>query len=437
MSTVAHLIRSVAEKDNAIATLEERIAQYDAEIARIHAETSQNDEDMLALQKQQQQADKNPKNINAEDAFDTIVRLESTLKIVTKRNAVIEKDNLARDKLLKDRSKLLLKKSEEEQRLIHATGYHPEQAANDEAKSDELRENSERARVLEAAIEKEIHAADVVIKKKRALIADLSVKVEEQKAKENTLLQLYNDVRVVDRDVQEANRDLEALKADYGKIETSLVEGSENNGRDVAVRSLQGDRDFLREEIKKHKLDKARQEKVIAAQLSRTKVLQDRLDVVMAAVRDMRLERDLDAYERQSGRGLVTTSADPEDPDRILPADETVPIEMYELLHRDYEAMRSIADRKAILVTEKTCTTDAQIATIVMYSSQMELTTKLQDDTRLNNKLEQHEAVIEVTRLVEEFRRELAKLVNENARLKGILQENNARRRAMGSVGSA
>lgn len=434
MSTVAHLVRSLAEKDSAISSLEERIAAFDAEIEKIHAETLQNDDDLKELQKQQQQADKNPKNINAEDAFDTMIRLESTIKIVEKRNAVIEKDNIARDKLLKDRSKALLKMTEEEQRLIYATGYHPDQQAEDSAKLDQYRENSERARLLEGAITKEITAADVVIKKKRALIADLTQKVEEQKAKENALLQLYNDIRVADRDVQEVNKSLEALKADYGKIENSLVAESENNGRDVAIKSLQGDRDFIKEEIKKHKMDKARQEKVVAAQLSRTKVLQDRLDVVMAAIRDMRLERDLEAYERQSGRDLIVTSANPEDPDRILPDDESVPIEMYELPHRDYEAMRSIADRKAILVTEKTCTTDAQIATILMYSAQMELTTKLQDDTRLNNKLEQHEAVIEVTRLVEEFRRELAKLVNENARLKAMLQDANSRRRNMGSV---
>eukprot|EP00743_Colponemidia_sp_Colp-15_P024359 GILK01035081.1.p1 GENE.GILK01035081.1~~GILK01035081.1.p1 ORF type:complete len:200 (-),score=30.27 GILK01035081.1:53-577(-) len=165
----------------------------------------------------------------------------------------------------------------------------------------------------------------------------------------------------------------------------------------------------------------------MAAQLSRTKFLQDRLDVVMAAIKDMRLEKDL---ERSVSKDLVaTSSANPEDPDRILPANETIAIEIYELLHRDYEAMRSIADRKAILVTEKTCTTDAQVSTIMMYSGQMEMTTKQQDQTRVNNKLEQHEAVIEVTRLVEEFRRELAKLVNENARLKGILQEQTQNRR--------
>eukprot|EP00744_Colponema_vietnamica_P008450 GILI01012055.1.p1 GENE.GILI01012055.1~~GILI01012055.1.p1 ORF type:complete len:437 (-),score=162.28 GILI01012055.1:199-1509(-) len=423
---VARLERALADKEYAISSYADKIQQYDDEITAIHTETNQNDDEIKALQQQQQQHDKNPKNINAEDAFDTIIRLESTAKIVDKRNAVLEKDNLAFTKAFRDVGKLLEKYQTEEQRLVSATGYHPEQHA-ETCETETLRENSDKAQAMEAAINKELVAADVVIKKKRNLISDLTQKVQEQKAKENALVQIYNDIRVTDRDVKEAAKSLEAVKADYGKIETALVASAENNGREVAVKSLQGDREFLKEEIRKHKTDKARQEKVMAAQLSRTKFLQDRLDVVMAAIKDMRLEKDL---ERSVSKDLVaTSSANPEDPDRILPANETIAIEIYELLHRDYEAMRSIADRKAILVTEKTCTTDAQVSTIMMYSGQMEMTTKQQDQTRVNNKLEQHEAVIEVTRLVEEFRRELAKLVNENARLKGILQEQTQNRR--------
>eukprot|EP00658_Telonema_sp_P-2_P016467 TRINITY_DN16399_c0_g1_i1.p1 TRINITY_DN16399_c0_g1~~TRINITY_DN16399_c0_g1_i1.p1 ORF type:complete len:291 (-),score=115.70 TRINITY_DN16399_c0_g1_i1:191-1063(-) len=277
---------------------------------------------------------------------------------------------------------------------------------------------------IEADMKKEENTARLVIKKKQQLVQKLNEEVNAQKEKENTLCQLYNDIRVLDRDCAEIQGDIDKVKREDKGTDGAMV-ANQSRPELTVLNNLESDKEYLKSEIRRHQEEKKEMEKIQKAQQYRAQQLQSRLDIIMEAIRDMKLEKSL---EKHIGRNTVVpaSSEDPYDLDRILPENEVVPVETYELLHRDNEAMRSIADRKHILMSEKEFAITAQRVQLEDWSFRLQ-TTQKQHDIAVRQQAEQAQNLrADFCSQHDELRQELGQLVVQNVQLRNTLQAKKA-----------
>ena len=420
---VAKLERTLNDKEYAIANAKEKLAQFDKEIEAIRAETQQDEAQMKQVAEFNQKQDKNVRSIRAEDALDTKLRLEGTVRIVEKRNQVLQREVQGKEKQVKDASKRYSNIKVESEKLKETTGYTAD-GRMPTTNVEELREKIEKMVMIEADMKREENTARLVIKKKQLLVQKLDDEIKAQKEKENRLCQLYNDIRVMDRDCAEIQGDIEKIKREDKSTDGAMV-ANQNRPELTVLNNLESDKEYLKSEIRRHQEEKKEMEKISKAQLYRAQQLQARLDTIMVAIQEMKLEKSL---EKHIGRNTVvpTSSEDPYDLDRILPENESIPVETYELLHRNNEAMRSIADRKHILMSEKEFAIAAQRVQLEVWSHHLQ-TTEKQHDVAVRQQAEEAQNLrADFCRQHDELRQELGQLVLQNVQLRNTLQAKKA-----------
>jgi hypothetical protein len=335
-----------------IAELEGNIQQKDAEIAQLAEWTEKNksEEQMDAVAQKNESDEKHPSQIAPEAALDTIIRLENTLKLAQRRNVQFEKELSVRHRVLKDRTKALDAQRKNHTDLVSVTGYSADMKTEDVHK---LREDIEEMERLETTLTEEAKTARVIIRKKQQLVDTLIAELENKKQLEEALYALYNDIRVKDRDVHQAEATLEELKRQDKKRNTALA-AAEDRRDTVALNCLEKDKEFLRREVQHARDHHRQQEATQKKQIHRQLQLQSRLEMIQEAVRDIGWEAELNAtLNANQGLVIADTVGEPDDEDRIFPPNETISAEVYELLRTNFETVSTALSRKDILLLEK------------------------------------------------------------------------------------
>ena len=396
-----------------IVAVEQQLAKTDSDIARLIVQSE--DTSALEVAERRKEFEKNPRDIAAEDALDTIVRLENTLKVVLRRNVLLSRENALQKKLHKDRVKVLEKRSKDCDDLLSITGFHERYAA---APVEERRQKIDEMIALEATLNKELASAFVIIRKKEQLVETLQNELDKKIEKEEQLQLVYNDIRVKDRDCQEIQAQIDEIKREDRKKDNALTL-AENRRAVLSINSLRGDMDYLRDEIEKQKSVRRRQEEIIKAELHRARQLQARLDVVQTALHDLKLEKEFERSNAKSSMVVVASVEDPEETiSQIIPDDESVPVETFLLLHRDNEAMRTSVSRKDMMVLEKEATIQALEAKLETQHHSYTVRSQQQVSTKTGKAIEMGDLQETVTAQHHEYRKEIENLLAANLKLK-------------------
>ncbi|RHW70112.1 hypothetical protein DPX39_090067200 [Trypanosoma brucei equiperdum] len=357
-----------------------------------------------------------PENIPAEDALEVITRLENTLKIVQRRNHLLEKENGTQNRLLEERSNVLLNATKTFDHIVDVTGWHDKflfDAEDLRSRVADIREMSN----IEAVVQKELRVAQGIIKKKEAALRQLEELVEQGKEQEAVLNNVYNDIRVKERDCSEVEMQLVRLRKSVAKTDEALAVFDLHN-QNASLAYMESDRDYLRDSVAEMKSTTRRQDNVIKAQLTRQQQLQTRLDVIMKSLREMKLDKK---YERNIPKSALVPSAsreEPEDVSKILPESECIPVPTYRLLHKNNEMLRVIVMRKNMLVLEKNAVIEALEAGLAKYGSALITTYKEQQDLRQNKDMELIELMDDLQQQHSNYLEKLEELRLQNAALK-------------------
>lgn len=407
------LLRDIEICNAQIITLQRQLEVHGDTLTK-YAASQEEDGDDLALESLR----RDPRDIPAEEALDTIVRLENTLKVIQRRNQLIHREIANQEKVLKDRTKVLDAVSREEDHLVSATGWSEQTMDN----AIELRHEIHEMVELEQTLQKEMVSAEALIRKKEKAVELLEAELRQKKEKEELLGVLYNDIRVKDRDCVEMQRFIEALTNQHHESQ-ALIEVARSKRGVLSIQSLRGDTESLKSTVQMHRDTRHRQDDVTKAQLFRAKQLQTRIDILTAALKDMKLDRD---FERSIPKSSLVPGAAKDEPtnrDEVLPQNEKVPVESYFLLARDNEAMRTSVARKDVMVLEKEATINALEAKLDSFTHSLNLSTEQQDSLRINKATEMDELQETLQEQHYAYRRQIEELLSANLRLKTELNK--------------
>lgn len=407
------------ESSNAqIITLQRQLEIHEDTLAKLNA-TEEEAGELLALDAQ---ARKDPREIAAEDALDTIVRLENTLKVVQRRNVLLGRENSVQEKTLKDRMKILAKLNTEEEQLIHATGWNESVSGEDAV---ELRERIAEMVSLEQTLTKELTAAQVLVKKKEQAVEVLQNELDSKIEKEEQLALLFNSIRVTDRDCVETQRSIDDLTNQHRESQ-ALIEVARSKRGTMSIQCLQDDAASLKSIVETHRQTRRNQDDIIKAQIWRARQLQTRIDIITAALKDMKLDRE---FERSIPKSSLVPGAAKDEPtnvDQVIPDNEVIPLETFLLLVRDNETMRTGVARKDVMVLEKEATIQALEAKLEGFTHSLNLSTEQQDNIKINKAIEMDELQETLQQQHQAYRRQIEELLSANLRLKSKLTKQQA-----------
>jgi hypothetical protein len=187
----------------------------------------------------------------------------------------------------------------------------------------------------------------------------------------------------------------------------------------ASIACIQGDLDFLKDDIEKQKSVRRRQEDIIKAELQRARQLQARLEVVQAALHDCRQDKEFEKMNAKSNMAVVASVEDPEEAlSQIIPEDEHIPIETFLLLHRDNELMRTSVSRKDMMVLEKQATIQALEAKLETQHHSYTVRSQQQFSNKAGKAIEMTDLQETVTTQHHEYRRDIENLLAANLKLK-------------------
>lgn len=357
-----------------------------------------------------------PLNLPAEEALDTITSLKNRLKVVRRRNQLLARENAAQQRDLNERSKLLLRDTREYDELLFRTGWDGQSAADPDDLKQKAADVQEMAR-LERMVQKELQGAQSIIRKKEAAIRDLEARLEMSGETYALLNNVYNDIRVKERDCHELEARLQQMRKQDAKNEEALTV-FRADGKNASLVYMETDINYIKEAVTEMKNVCRRQDTVLKAQIARQQQLQDRLDSILKSLREVKLEKE---YKRNPLKADIVPSASREEPDdvsQILPEDEQIPVHTYRLIYRNNELMRSRVARKNMLVLEKEGVIQSLEENLMRHGSALAMTTKQRDELKLSKDLEMGELIDELRQQHQNFLQQLEQLSLENNQLK-------------------
>ncbi|RNF06445.1 uncharacterized protein Tco025E_07624 [Trypanosoma conorhini] len=410
-----------AELDRMNAAIEEYALQLDTINGAIASIESENHGDDVSRQivEFQTACERDPASISAEDALDTITRLENTLKIARRRNQLLAKENVTQQKLLDDRSKFLLKETNAYEALVDKTGWHEQYSLSEEEVMQAASDVKEMSQ-LEVTVKNELRAAHTIIKRKEAYLRGLEAELQKRADLDAALNDAHNNVRVKQRECRELELRLEELRKRSQKDDMALTL-FENQMSNVSIEYMETDKLFLKDAVAQMKAVCRGQDNVTRAQLKRQQQLHARLDTIMQSLREMKLEKE---YQRNVSKSALVPSASREEPEdvlSILPKDETIPIHTYRLVYKNKEMLNTNVVRKNMLVLEKEGVIQAMEASLMKYANALNMTTKQLEDLKFNKSLEMGELMDELQQQHQNYLHQLEKKMQENNHLKKLL----------------
>lgn len=403
-----------------IAELESQIQQREEETRHLEQENEGNKQeemmDQVALRNEG--SERNPRNIAPEDALDTIIRLENAVKLASRRNTLYEKELAVRQRNLKEQTKDLDKFRKEHNELISVTGFSSETKTED---VDTLRGHVEEMERLETTLQEEAKTAKVIIRKKQQLVETLQKELEDKKKAEEDLFALYNDIRVKDRDVHQAEAELEDFKRQDRKRNSALALADER--RDVvALSCLEKDKDYLKKEVARSREVLRRQDVVQKKQVQRQLQLQARIDMISAALKDLGWDKELE-QSIANGALIADPIGEPDDDDRIMPPNEVVPAEVFELLRINFETVSNNLSRKDILLLEKTAVVQAMEEKVQKATAKHASEVKQQLVSERDRDSEMQLRQEELTAKLADYRAQIDTLTRQNLKLRSQIEK--------------
>eukprot|EP01064_Diplonema_japonicum_P026862 TRINITY_DN3845_c6_g1_i1.p1 TRINITY_DN3845_c6_g1~~TRINITY_DN3845_c6_g1_i1.p1 ORF type:complete len:667 (+),score=318.37 TRINITY_DN3845_c6_g1_i1:40-2040(+) len=293
-----------------------------------------------------------------EEALDKVVELEHAIKLQQKVNEEVIRDTNLTEKDIQAVDKQIDSVAKELGHIQRVTGFD-----NSNNKKEHIDWNLQEEQILHLTelvqtLEREHSKGVQVLKKKTELLVRLSEEVEEKKEVEEQVFKCQNDINVVNKEMDEVREETNRLMKYHDKSDRAITVLEEQ--RDVvAVDSLQNDKQYLQRQISSHVSAKGESDRIIKAQAFRLGVLENRLGVVTNALKDLKSDQKI---QRRLKDALTLTEDDDVDPtnlEAIMPANELIDIELYELLNRDLEAITTSMKLKNIILHEKEATIEA------------------------------------------------------------------------------
>jgi len=295
-----------------------------------------------------------------EEAMDRITELEKLIARQVRANDVTRKEISDYEKNIETVDRHIHAAHKELTHVQEATGYHRLGTKPNAADFDIQVAQATELSALVARLKEEKIKGDQILRRKSQLIDELTRELKDKEEIEENLYKYHNDIKVADHELRQLNLQLDDLRADHGKSDRQIM--ALETKRDVtAISSLQMDKDYLKQQVKKHSGKRAEQDEVVKCQSFRLQQLEQRLQMVEVALRDL---NKWDEVQSKLKEAMVSVSSldparDPCNRDQILPPDEVVDVELYELLNRDLSAITASLEMKRIVLEEKQAAIEA------------------------------------------------------------------------------
>lgn len=334
-----------------IQSYENKLSQLDERLQQLQA---QNDEDEnLTEVKKYHQAVSND-IIQIDDALDRVIHLETQLKILRRRNHVMEKEKKKYDNRLRVAGNALQKCSDELNMVIDITGWHEKYQLDREGLLQYKQDLQEMTK-QEAKTRSEIRSMATLCRKKEGTIIKLQEQIDEMRKQQDLLNYWNNKIRVQQRENAEKRAAVDILHREDEKVSQILVDQEERDkSKNGSVIILEKDKGYLTEMRQKLTGTLTRQKRLLRAQEVRESQLRRRVDVLMSCLRDLHLEKAFQekATENENG-ALVAAKPEPQQLSDIIPEEEMIPIDTYHLVYCADKQLESKNSSRSMLLLER------------------------------------------------------------------------------------
>eukprot|EP01012_Entosiphon_sulcatum_P014428 TRINITY_DN1945_c0_g1_i1.p1 TRINITY_DN1945_c0_g1~~TRINITY_DN1945_c0_g1_i1.p1 ORF type:complete len:472 (+),score=173.98 TRINITY_DN1945_c0_g1_i1:41-1417(+) len=428
-SAVTDLTEQIADVERRGKLLEKQLEQRNAELKMVENERRVLDElqtvNQMAIRKLDNERD--AKYLLPEESLDTIVRLESTIKLEKQRQENNLKEKKTLDLQSAKKEKELTKLVNELELIKRETGWTrgaTTTAAAKQAKDPRGNEGKiSELQMLVQKLEEESKTNRQIQRKKTQLIESLAKELDSKQQLEEDLYQAQNAIKVKDREIRDLMEELKTVKRLHAK-QDKVIGSLEAEKESTTYKQLEGDKRFLQAEIAKHVEARRQQERAIKAQQQRIDQLQARLDNLVLTLRELGVDHHLqDAITGAVVPRELPAEVDLADTSVFLPgASETVDLEVFELLQRNSESLRNQLALKDVIIGEKEANVEA-------LEKKLELLSQAKRTDARSITAERKELAFQIDDLKraldiqqDTYRKQADKLKQENARLKKRVQ---------------
>ncbi|KAJ9460012.1 hypothetical protein DIPPA_25050 [Diplonema papillatum] len=293
-----------------------------------------------------------------EEVLDRTIELEHAIKHQQKLKEEVVRDTALTEKDIQAVDKQIDAVARDLANIQRITGFDSAHTKRDHVDFNLQEDEIRQIAALVKKLDEEHRTGQQILRKKTQLIEVLVGELEEKSELEEQVYKAMNDLKVAKKEIDDLMEETRALMTDHNRSDRAII--SLDNQRDtVAVQSLQSDKAYLQREIANHVQSKGETDRIIKAQAFRLGVLDNRLSVVTNALKDLKSDQKI---QRRLKDALALTDDDGSDPmniDTIMRPNEVVDVELYELLHRDLEAITTSMKLKDIILLEKEATIEA------------------------------------------------------------------------------
>ena len=415
----------LAEQNNAITSLRGLLQTREAQLAEERSDVTAHNQLIRAV------VQRRGAEVAAEDALDTILRLEALIKLEKRRNELLARENIAQRTIVGVRREEVKKLHDQFHELQQATGWSAESKHFKRDRAD-AQSDIDQMKELEAKLGRNLKAAELIIAKKYHTIALLQEELKKKKVVQESLHEVYNAIRVKDRDCQEVNLTLQALSGDGDKREVVLL-AAQSQKDDHAFACIELDNKFLRQGVAEVRVSRQKMDNVSRLQLERIAALKSRMAALAAAMHDLRVDARFAQYAQQNGGAVIvaTPVATEEDIDIAIqhaqPADEVIAPECFDLLCRDHEQMKAMVSRKEIILLEKQLVHESLVGKVDALAGDLDQANAERDHIQRQTAVEIDQLRGELQRKHEACRVEIDAMLTQNRRLRHAMQLQDSR----------
>lgn len=406
---------------------DDQLSALDARLQELEEE-NRSDEAMMQVKKYHQEVSND--NIQVDDALDRVIHLETQLKIMRRRNELIQKENRRYHDRVRRTGNSLQKSHDELDMVIDVTGWH-EGYFLDKEGLNLRKQDVHHMTVLETKVRREIKTTAMLSKKKQDTLVKLREQVEAIQEKQNKLNEWYNKIRVQQRDNAERQAHIEVLRRDDEELSRELVALEESKtAMNGSIAILEADKAFLIGSRRDIVGSVAHQNRLTRAQQIREDQLRRRLSMLTSCLKDLKLEKAFQASAKSiEGGAVVRTQPEPQQLSDIIPEDEQIPVDAYRLVYYANGNLEGRTASRSMLLLERESVVYAMEAQL-LHAMQRHNTNVYELDARRFEKGTKARQLIEdIQSRHQAFRTRMEELTRENTRLRNELAQKNQRER--------
>ncbi|KAG8346887.1 hypothetical protein TRVL_02283 [Trypanosoma vivax] len=320
---------------------------------------------------------RNARQIPMEQFGSIMTQFDIAAKAIAQDNRTLEQQlhDLRRSIKLEGQRFLNMKKRSKDLADISGVTFSPSASKRDGEKGEvsnslddsqfTVDETPAQLGVKKAIIAKEIRAGRHLVKKKEQAVLSVASAMQERQEAVDQLNMVYNDIRVVDRDIKCEKEALRELIAEHDIVDAKLNEAIEANVSKTRLLIEQGIHEIKAEIDETVNGSRRGQERVMKAQEFRIEQLERRLECIQKSLKNNHLWRDVDSIlsHRWASRGGEIVSTDVEatmyDVEAIIPPQERCHPAIYNLFLTEKERLARNISLLNIIAKEKEEVIDA------------------------------------------------------------------------------